>query len=51
METPTYDEEEFIEQHESRLVVVRRNQYVDRVLRNAIVGRNNIVNVVDEVLT
>lgn len=31
--------------------MVRRNQYVDRVLRNANVRCNNIVNIVEEVLT
>ena len=51
VEAPTYEEEEFVEQYEPRPVVVRRNQDVDRVLRNATVGRNNIVNVVEEVLT
>ena len=51
MEAPTYEEEEYIEQYEPKPIVVSRNQDIDRVLRNATVGRNNIVNVVKEVLT
>ena len=51
VEVTTYEEEEFVEQYEPRPFVVRRNQDIDRVLRNSDVGRNNIVNVVEEVLT
>ncbi|XP_058784181.1 uncharacterized protein LOC131658950 [Vicia villosa] len=52
VEPVTYEDEEIIEQCEPRPVLVRRCQNVDRVLRNAsnMLGRNNITNVVEEVL-
>ena len=47
VEVPTYEEEELVEQYKPNSVVVRRNQDADRVLRNATIGRNNIVSVVE----